>query len=295
MPVLLVIGSSIGNVFPGSLAVPNILCSMFLGTNSYAAPIPGFFFCGFLFFSSTWYLSKLVKKSSVAGETFEYGPLQPAKVDFDHVPPVWVTLIPLIMIPVSYNTFLDSQPWASMALGCLLAVFLFGKYIPKLDGRSRIMTVVESMNNGVTLAGVPAIILLNFVIGYSIEAAPSFEVIVNMFTSLPGPALISLAIMGILLLGAAASASGLIIALGVAASVYIPTLGVTAEAAHRVLICTNTTLDSLPFCGAIVAMMAIADIKYKDGYPPIGVTTVGFTILGTFLVTFLILLFPGLA
>ena len=157
------------------------------------------------------------------------------------------------------------------------------------------MTIVESMNNGVTIAGIPAIILLNYVIGYTIEAAPSFEVIVNAFTSLPGPALISLAIMGILLLGAAASASGLIMALGVASSVYIPTLGVSAEAAHRILICTNTTLDSLPFCGAIVAMMAITGIKYKDGYPVIAVTTVGFTILGTFLTALLILLFPGLA
>lgn len=295
MPVLLVIGSSVGNVLPGSLAVPNILCVNFLGTKSYAGPIPGLFFCVFLFTASTFYLNRLVKKSSAAGEVFEYGPLQPAKVDFDNIPNIVLTLIPLVMIPISYNTFFNSKAWAAMALGCVLAIALFGRYIPKLDGKSRIMTIVESMNNGVTMAGIPAIILLNYVIGYTIEAAPSFEVIVNVFTSLPGPALISLAIMGILLLGAAASASGLIIALGVAASIYIPTLGVTPEAAHRVLICTNTTLDSLPFCGAIVAMMAICDIKYKDGYPPIAITTVGFTILGTFLTTFLILLFPGLA
>lgn len=295
MPVVLVIGSSIGNVLPGSMAVPNILCVNFLGTKSYAAPIPGFFYCAFLFLTSTWYLNKLIKKSTAAGECFEYGPLQPSKVDFDNVPNIVLTLIPLFMIPISYNTFLNSQPWAAMALGCVLAIICFGKYIPQLEGRSKVMSVVESMNDGVALAGVPAIILLNYVIGYSIEAAPSFDVIVNAFTSLPGPALISLAIMGILLLGAAASASGLIIALGVAASVYVPTLGVTAEAAHRVLVCTNTTLDSLPFCGAIVAMMAITKISYKEGYPPIAVTTVGFTILGTFLTAIMIILFPGLA
>jgi hypothetical protein len=62
-----------------------------------------------------------------------------------------------------------------------------------------------------------------------------------------------------------------------------------------VLCGTNVVLDSLPFAGAIVAMMAITGIKYKEGYPPIAMTTVVFTFLGLLISTGLLVLFPGLA
>ena len=279
MPVILVLGSTLGNVFPGSLS----------------APIPGLFFIAFVGVTSMFYINKMIKKDVAAGVHFEYGPLQPPAIDMDRLPPVIFTVIPLVIIPVCFATIAKSAPWAAMAIGCVAAVICFGRYIPKHDGLSRVMTVVNSMNDGVTIAGIPAIILLNFVLGYAISAAPSFQLISDFFCNLPGPALISLALMGTLLLGAAASMSGLIVALGVAASVYIPTLGVSADAAFRVLLLTNTVLDSLPFCGSIVAMMAITGIKYKEGYPPIGMTTVLFTFLGLMLTTLLLVVFPGLA
>lgn len=295
MPVILVLGSTLGNVFPGSLSAPSVVCAQFLGASSWDAPIPGLFFVAFVGITSIFYIYKMIKKDSAAGIHFEYGPLQPPAIDMNNLPPVILTIIPLVVIPVCFATVTKNYPWASMALGCVAAIICFGRYIPKRDGQSRIMTVVNSMNDGVTVAGIPAIILLNFVLGYAISAAPSFQIISDFFCNLPGPALISLALMGTLLLGAAASMSGLIVALGVAASVYIPTLGVTAPAAFRVLLLTNTVLDSLPFCGAIVAMLAITGIKYKEGYPPIAMTTVLFTFLGLMLTTLLIVLVPGLA
>jgi len=296
MPVHLVLGTTIGNVFPGSLAVPNILCSNILGgTSAFSAFIPGLIFVVFVFGMSMRHINKMVKKDVAAGAHFEYGPLQPPAIDPNNLPPFILAIIPVIIVPICFNTVAKSAPWAAMAIGCVAGIICFGRYIPKKDGVSRIMTVANSLNDGVTIAGIPAIILMNYALGYAIEAAPAFETIVKIFTSLPGPALFSLALMGILLLGAAASASGLIIALSVAASVYIPTLGVSPEAAHRVLLLTNTVLDSLPFCGAIVALMAITGISYDEGYPPIGVTTVLYTFLGVMLVTGILVLFPGLA
>lgn len=295
MPVILVLGSTIGNVLPGTLAVPNILCINFLGTSSYAAPIPGLVFVVFVLGCSMWYINKMIKKDIAAGKHFEYGPLKPPTVDMEHLPPFILAVIPLFIIPICFSTITEGAPWAAMGIGCIAGIICFGRYIPKKDGTSRIMTIAESMNNGVTIAGIPAIILLNYALGYAIEAAPTFQSIVDAFTSLPGPALLSLALMGTLLLGAAASASGLIISLGVAATVFIPTLGVDAAAAHRVLLLTTTVLDSLPFCGAIVALMSITEIKYKEGYPPIAMTTVLFTFLGVLLVAGLLILFPGLA
>lgn len=297
LPVHLVLGSTLGNVFPGSLAAPNIITSNILGgTSAYSAPIPGLVYIVFVGVASMWYISKRMKKDiDVGGMHFEYGPLKPAVINEDNLPPFVLCIIPLILIPVCFNTFLSGAPWAAMAIGCVAAIVCYGRNIPKMDGKSRIMTVVSSMNGGVSVAGIPAIILLNFALGYAMEAAPTFSIITNVFTSLPGPALISLALMGVLLLGASASMSGLIISLSVAASVYIPNMGVSPEAAHRVLLLTSTVLDSLPFAGAIVAMTSITGISYKEGYPPIGMTTVLFTFLGLMIATILIVLFPGLA
>ncbi|MDD6238868.1 MAG: hypothetical protein PUA87_05425 [Oscillospiraceae bacterium] len=53
-------------------------------------------------------------------------------------------------------------------------------------------------------------------------------------------------------------------------------------------------LDSLPFAGAIVAMMSITGIKYKEGYPPIAMTTMLFTLIGNILAVLLMTAFPML-
>lgn len=295
MPVILVLGATLGNVMPGSLAVPNIVCMNFIkGTSPWSAAIPGLVFIIFVGGMSLYYINKQIKKDVENGLGFEYGPLEPVSVDIDNLPPAIAALIPLVSIPVCFNTFASSAPWAAMAIGCIVGIICFGRFIPKKDGRSRIMTIANSMNDGVTIAGIPAIILLNFALGYAIQAAPSFQIIVDKFTSLPGPALLSLALMGTLLLGAAASMSGLIISLGIAASIFIPTLGVAPDAAYRTLLLTTTVLDSMPFCGAIVAMMAITGISYKEGYPPIAMTTILFTFLGLMISTVLMIVFPGI-
>ena len=267
---MLVPGSTLGNVMPGSLAAPNVMCAMILGdygVGSGSGLVAGLVFVVFVFGMSAFYVNKMMVKDVNNGMKFEYGPLAPANVDESHLPPVILTIIPLIIIPVGYNLFLKNAAWASMAVGCVAAIICYGAYVPKANGTSRVMTVVNSLNDGVTIAGIPAIILLNYTLGYAIEAAPSFETIKNFFISLPGPALLALSLMAILLLGAAASAAGMLVAAVAAANTFIPVLGVNAGYAFRVLLST-TVLDSLPFAGAIVAMMSITGIKYKEGYPP---------------------------
>ena len=297
MPVMLVLGSSMGNVVPGSLAAPNILCQNILkdfGVTSWSSTIVGIFYVLFVLVASTFYINKRMAKDVKNGAKFEYGPLEPAKVDETHLPHVILTLIPLIVIPVSYALWFSQAAWVSMAVGCIAGILCYGAYIPKKDGVSRVMTIVDSMNDGVTVAGIPAIILLNFTLGYAIEAAPSFETISNFFVNMPGPSLIALSIMAIMLLGAAASASGMIIAAIAASTTFIPVLGVNAENAFRSLVMSTTVLDSLPFAGAIVAMMSITGIKYKEGYPPIAMTTMLFTFIGNILAVLLMTAFPML-
>ncbi len=297
MPVMLVLGSSMGNVLPGSLAAPNIMCQGILGdyaVNSWSGTVAGLVYVLFVVGASTFYINRRMSKDVQSGMKFEYGPLEPAQVDESHLPPVILTILPLILIPVSYTLWLSQAAWMSMAVGCVAGILCYGIYIPKKNGTSRVMTVVDSMNDGVTVAGIPAIILLNYTLGYAIEAAPSFETISNFFINMPGPSLIALSVMAILLLGAAASASGMLIAAMAAANTFIPTLGVNAGCAYRALLLSTTVLDSLPFAGAIVAMMSITGIKYKEGYPPIAMTTMLFTFIGNVLAAVLMTLLPML-
>ena len=300
MPVMLVLGSTLGNVMPGSLAAPNIMAANILDpeytglVSSMSGWVGGFIFIIFVFITSFFYINKMMKKDVGGGMKFEYGPLAPPTTDMNHLPPVILAIIPLVVIPLSYNLFFKQAAWLSMAVGCVVGIICYGVYIPKANGTSRVMTVVNSMNDGVTIAGIPAIILLNFTLGYAIEAAPSFEIIQNAFINMPGPALLALSIMAILLLGAAASAAGMIIAAMAAANTFIPVLGVDPDAAFRILLLSTTVLDSLPFAGAIVAMMSITGIKYKEGYPPIAMTTVLFTFVGNMIVAVLYSVFPML-
>ena len=156
----------------------------------------------------------------------------------------------------------------------MLKDITLGQYFPgdtlahRLDPRTKLILVVLY---------IVALFLADFFVSYAI-----------MF------ALLALSIMAILLLGAAASAAGMIIAAMAAANTFIPVLGVDPDAAFRILLLSTTVLDSLPFAGAIVAMMSITGIKYKEGYPPIAMTTVLFTFVGNMIVAVLYSVFPML-
>ena len=297
LPVMLIFGTTLGNAIPGSSSAVNVICMNFLeGTNALSATIPGIIYCVILVGATFFYIRKQIRKDSENGMHFEYGPLKPpVEIPEENYPPFLLTLIPLIATPIFANTICAGYAWAAMALGCVVAMICFGKYIPKKNGKSRIGTVVDSLNDGVTLAGVPAVILLNFALGYAIQAAPSFTVIQNAFLSIKGAPLIILAVIGIVFLGLSASMSGLILSLGVAASVLIPQLGLNPDAVYRVLLSTNTVLDTLPFNAAVVTMFMITGIKYKEGYPLVFRTTVVYTCIGTFVVAILLTLVPGLA
>lgn len=296
MPVMLVLGTTLGNVMPGSLAAPNIMLQVILHdytVGPWSGTVAGFFFVIFVFTSSAIYINKMMLKDIKAGQKFEYGPLKPP-AQVEKLPPVILSLIALVSIPLTYNIWFSKAAWMSMAIGCVAGIICYGRYIPKTEGNSRIMTVVNSMNDGVVIAGIPAIILLNYTLGYAIEAAPSFSLIQDFFMHMPGPSLMALSIMAIILLGAAASAAGMIISASAAAATFIPILGVNADCAFRALLLSTTVLDSLPFCGAVVAMMSITEIKYKEGYPPIAMTTVVFTFIGNILAAAIMSAFPFL-
>ena len=65
-------------------------------------------------------------------------------------------------------------------------------------------------------------------------------------------------------------------------------------AIHRIGCFAATTLDSLPYSGAILMLLPLCRMKLREVYPPLFVTTVVATTCGTAAVIITCALFPGL-
>jgi H+/gluconate symporter-like permease len=72
-------------------------------------------------------------------------------------------------------------------------------------------------------------------------------------------------------------------------------LGLNVNIIHRVSCFAATTLDSMPYCGSILMLLPMSHMKLKEAYPPLFVTTVICTTIGTITVMIMCTLFPGLA
>lgn len=118
---------------------------------------------------------------------------------------------------------------------------------------------METLNAGTMLAAIAAIFLFNYSLGLVIDAAPAFQTIQDAFTSLDLVPLVSLVCT--VLVGASAGPGGVLVAASMALSVYIPEMGVPAGACHRVIIAATAILDTLPFGGGCVMIMAMTGIK----------------------------------
>jgi H+/gluconate symporter-like permease len=76
------------------------------------------------------------------------------------------------------------------------------------------------------------------------------------------------------------STGGLQIFLSTMSDSYI-TKGVEPEILHRIATMASGGFDSLPHCGAVVAVLAIAGLTHKEGYKDIGIVTVVIPVIAT--------------
>ena len=63
---------------------------------------------------------------------------------------------------------------------------------------------------------------------------------------------------------------------------------------HRVSCYACSTIDTLPWSTAIIINLGIADLKMKDGYPPMFVATCLATCCGTIACALFMYMFPNL-
>ncbi len=293
--VLIILGSTIGGALPGTPSIMNIIAVQFLvDTSAMAAPalaIPGGII---ILVFSLWGMSKMWEKDVAAGKKFEFGPLTHAKFDEENLPPWFFLLIPVGVVFVCYN-ILHLNPFFSLLCGLAISVLLLFKYMPYDKesgigaGTGKLKSLTESFNNGAEIAGIPAIILINMALGNLISATPAFQWMVDGISSMKGVinpyilfSFISMSVIGI-----SASMSGLIVMFNLARDLFIPVMGISTVAAHRLVQFSGMVLDTLPFGTMVVAILLLTGIKHKEGYPPILFSTVGVTFLATVVLTIL--------
>ncbi len=289
---------------PGTPSIHNVIPSVHLGTDLYAGGWLGVFGGIMMFAGGIWYLERERLKAKANGECFvpgaqdRIGEGDENTSDYPH----WFTaLMPLVLVlftilaPRIFNMFLgsdqvqeqgpiyelldfaSSQPilWPSIALilGSLLAVVLF----PSIRAKA-----LETFGHGTQEAVMP---LINTAAVIGFGGVVTHTVGFQQFTHLMGdsnwPPLLSMFASISLVSGLTGSASGgLQIFMETMAQDYLA-MGIDPAILHRLVVMASGGFDSLPHCGAVVAMLTITGLTHREAYKDMAIITVAIPVLAT--------------
>lgn len=300
LPVLLIAPTAIGALAPGSLYIASLVAGQVLGVKSSSGLIPGLIAAVFVAVLSVIYLQKLINRDLENGLAWtEPDGAPPAAEDEKTGPNPVVACLPLAAVVVSYN-LLALPAYAALVVGIALAAVLF---FPNLKGAEaehgnailgKLNGLKDTLNQGAANAGIPCVMLISFGLASCIQASPAYTVISEFFVGLSLPAAISLALVSTILVGASCGPAGMMVAAMLALNGFVPAGMISAAAAFRILVTTATVFDTLPCFPGPATIMMITGVKQKDGYPPVGMTTMLFTAIAVVIVTVLYIVFPGI-
>lgn len=279
------------SALPGTPSIQNIIASVSLGTDLFAAGTYGLFGAIMMFTLGMWYLEKQRKLAIKNNEGFTPNDkdLTILASSEEQAIPGWfksitplIVVISTIMLPrlltmiwsgANENVLIAyalKQPllWPSIALlfGVLVTVLIF----PKLQRNTLVI-----MGKGADDAIMP-LMATAVVIGFGsvVTKTTGFLEFSQWLTNLDLPLLISVFISVSLMSAIVGSATGgLQIFLSSMSQDYIDK-GVDPEILHRIATMASGGFDSLPHCGAVVAILTIAGLSHKEGYKDIGIITV---------------------
>lgn len=280
---------------PGTPSIHNVIASVALGTDLFAGFWIGLVGGILMFAAGIWYLERQRQRAMQQGEHFTPGPGDRISSLDEEGYPHWVlACLPLLLVlstiivprvitlalgteaiqaegtPYELLRFAGSQPivWPCIALFCgsLLAVLLF----PVV--RKEALTVV---GNG-TQDSIMPLINTAAVIGFGgvVTHTSGFTAFTGAMLDSPLPPLLSAFTSVSLVSAITGSASGgLQIFMQTMAPAYLD-MGMDSQTLHRIATMASGGFDSLPHCGAIVAMLTITGLTHKEAYHDVGIITV---------------------
>ncbi len=276
----------------GSPEIQNWIPIEHLGTTPYAGWGVSIVVALFMALSGFLWLSAMIKKAVVNGESFAGRVEDPKPRSENTLPHPLISLLPLIAVLVSSKVF--HEAFGSFAL--VIALFA-GIAVATVFNFRRFTDFGGALTLGATGA-VIAIANTCAVVGFGSVAkiTPAFQTALDAVTNLPGSPLIAAAIAITVICGLTGSASGgQTIALPLLAPIYVgpeAAQPVDPDALHRVVAIASGGLDSLPHNGYVVTTIrAICGETHKDAYGAVGATTVIVPAIGTVLALVLFSIF----
>lgn len=282
---------------PGTPSIHNVIPSVALGTDLFAGAWLGLFGGAIMFVLGMWYLERERVKARANGEGFEPGPSDriPNLADIDEARPHWaLAVLPLILVigailaprlltlagmdgASPLIAFANSQPviWPSIALllGSVIAIPLF----PALRARP-----LHVLGDGTQDAIIP-LMATAAVIGFGgvVVQTTGFQTFTNAVTGADVPPLLSMFAAISTVSGITGSASGgLQIFMSTMADTYLA-MGIEPGELHRLVAMASGGFDSLPHCGAVIAMLTITQLTHKQAYKDVAVVTVLIPVIAT--------------
>ncbi len=292
IPKRFIMGAICGGAFtfalsgPGSPQPTNVV-AMAIGTSSYCGLIGGLAGALTEIAVMTFVLSALCEKAVKNGEHFALGAKDKLVQTEDKNVPFLVAGLPILVLLIGFNVF-----GISISLAILLtALVAAAAFYSKMGGAK----IIKAVNEGAVSAMVPAgaIAAVN---GFAavVQEVPEYQIMIDkLLTSKLPPILLLIVGVSIICMITGGSTTGTQIALPILAPV-LTNFGMPLPFIHRVGTFAATTLDSLPNSGSVIMAVGLADLKMKEGYPPVFVSTVLATISGTLVTALIMYLFPAL-
>jgi H+/gluconate symporter-like permease len=285
---------------PGTPSIQNVIPSVALGTDLFAAPLLGLLGGSIMFVLGMSYLERQRRLAKAAGEGFEPGPNDKVEnmVASDDMPAWQRAFVPLlfvlatILLPrlvlslglapdtgrlAELIQFAASQPifWPSLALfmGSVLAYLLFGN----LRGRG-LSVFGEGTNDAILpLLNTAAVIGFGGIVVQTIGFQDFSSAMLN--SGLP-PKISAFASVSVVSAITGSASGGLQIFMSTMADAYIA-MGIPPEELHRLTAMASGGFDSLPHCGAVIAMLTVTQLTHKQAYKDVGVITVVIPVIAT--------------
>lgn len=278
---------------PGSPSIQNVIAMNSLGTPSTAALVPSVIATVATYILIFLWLEmrgrSFTKKGIVFNDSslkFQLSPEEMAMDEDKDLPNFWISIIPIVVILVSFNGFRLPVETA-VFLGVAIATILMWTRVKGLNGW------IAVFNEGAANSGV-SILNTAIVVGFGgvVKQTQGFADLVELLKTFNMPALVFVMITVAICAGACGSASG---GMGVAFNALTETyveLGANLEHVHRIATIAAGTLDSLPHQGAQITLLGICKLTHREAYFDIFITQIVIPFIACFI--FIILASMGL-
>ncbi len=292
---------------PGTPSIHNVIPTTVLGTDLFAGAWLGLIGGAIMFALGMLYLERERKKAAANGEGFDPAPTDVIP-DLDAIakdrPNAALAMVPLLLVIAtilaprmagvlgigessSIIAFANAQPilWPSIALviASVIAALLF----PAIRRRP-----LAAISEGAGDAIMP-LMATSTVIGFGgvVAKTSGFQTFADAAANSGLPPLLSMTGAISVVSGVTGSSSGgLQIFMATMANKYIA-MGIDPEELHRLVVMAAGGFDSLPHCGAVIAMLTITGLTHKQAYKDVGMVTVAVPVIATLICVALAMIF----